>query len=61
MNHQELTIKVTDIHLDQENPRFPPVNTQREAIDAMLTDQGEKIATLALDIYQNGNGVRRIA
>lgn len=54
MKHQELTIKVTDIHLDQENPRFPPVNTQREAIDAMLADQGEKIATLALDIYQNG-------
>lgn len=54
MDYQELTIKVTDIHLDQENPRFPPVNTQREAIDAMLADQGEKIATLALDIYQNG-------
>lgn len=54
MKHQELTIKVTDIHLDQENPRFPPVNTQRDAIDAMLADQGEKIATLALDIYQNG-------
>lgn len=54
MKHQELTIKVTEIHLDQENPRFPPVNTQREAIDAMLADQGEKIASLALDIYQNG-------
>jgi hypothetical protein len=54
MKPEEKTIKVTDIHLDQENPRFPPVNSQREAIDAMLTDQGEKIATLALDIYQNG-------
>jgi hypothetical protein len=54
MNPDEKTIKVTDIHLDQENPRFPPVNSQREAIDAMLTDQGEKVATLALDIYQNG-------
>lgn len=54
MKPDERTIKVTDIHLDQENPRFPPVNSQREAIDAMLTDQGEKIATLALDIYQNG-------
>lgn len=54
MKHHEKTIKVTDIHLDQENPRFPPVNSQREAIDAMLADQGEKIATLALDIYQNG-------
>jgi hypothetical protein len=54
MKHDEKILKVTDIHLDQENPRFPPVNSQREAIDAMLTDQGEKIATLALDIYQNG-------
>lgn len=54
MKHQELTIKVADIHLDQENPRFPPVNTQREAIDAVLADQGEKIVTLALDIYQYG-------
>jgi hypothetical protein len=54
MKHHEQTIKVTDLHLDQENPRFPPVNSQREAIDAMLADQGEKIITLALDIFQNG-------
>jgi len=55
MKHHEQTIKVTDLHLDQENPRFPPVNSQREAIDAMLANkQGEKIATLALDVFQNG-------
>lgn len=54
MKPDEKIIKVTDIQLDQENPRFPPVNSQREAIDAMLLDQGEKVATLALDIYQNG-------
>lgn len=54
MKHHEQTIKVTDLHLDQENPRFLPVNSQREAIDAMLADQGEKIATLALDVFQNG-------
>jgi len=54
MKYHEQTIKVTDIHLDLENPRFPPVNSQREAVEAMLNDQGEKIATLALDIYQNG-------
>lgn len=54
MKHHEQTIKVTDLHLDQENPRFPPVNSQREAIDAMLADQGEKIAALALDVFQNG-------
>ncbi|MDD2239645.1 MAG: hypothetical protein PHO14_04400 [Kiritimatiellae bacterium] len=54
MKHREQTVKVTEIHLDQENPRFPPVSSQREAINAMLADQGEKIATLALDIYQYG-------
>jgi len=54
MKYHEQTIQVTDIHLDQENPRFPRVNSQREAVEAMLNDQGDKIATLALDIYQNG-------
>lgn len=54
MKPYEKTIKVTDIHLDQQNPRFPTVNSQREAIESMLKDQGEKIATLALDIYLNG-------
>lgn len=54
MKPDEKTIKVTDINLDQENPRFPPVNSQREAINAMLADQGEKLVKLALDIYQNG-------
>lgn len=54
MKNHELTIKITDLNLDQQNPRFPSVNSQREAIDAMLADQGEKIATLALDVFQNG-------
>lgn len=54
MKPDEKTIKVTEINLDQENPRFPPVNSQREAINAMLADQGEKLVKLALDIYQNG-------
>jgi hypothetical protein len=54
MQPVEQKIKITDIYLDQENPRFPPVNSQREAIDVMLADQGDKIVTLALDIYQYG-------
>lgn len=54
MTYTETSIKVSDIYLDQENPRFPPVQSQREAISAMLKDQGEKIFRLALDIYQNG-------
>lgn len=54
MTHKEENVKITDIKLDQENPRFPPVNSQREAIEAILRDQAEKIVNLASDIYQNG-------
>ena len=53
-NYLEQTINVSDIYLDQSNPRFPPVTSQREAIQVMLKDQGDKIITLASDIYQNG-------
>lgn len=56
MNNQytEENIQINKIFLDQYNPRFPPVNNQREAIQAMLRDQGSKIVTLAADIYQRG-------
>lgn len=54
MNYKEQIIKLNEINLDQGNPRFPSVNSQREAIEAMLKDQGDKIANLAGDIYQNG-------
>ncbi|SEF71171.1 hypothetical protein [Billgrantia desiderata] len=53
-NYTERTIKISNILLDLENPRFPPVNDQREAIRTMLRDQGAKIVNLASDIYQNG-------
>jgi hypothetical protein len=54
MSYKEQNIKVSDLHLDQSNPRFPAVNSQREAIQAMVDDQGDKIVNLASDIYQNG-------
>lgn len=54
MSYEEKIIPVNEIKLDQDNPRFPPVNSQREAIKVMIKDQGEKIVNLALDIYQNG-------
>lgn len=53
-NYTESPIKVSKIFLDQENPRFPPVNSQREAIQVMLKDLGDEIINLASDIYQNG-------
>lgn len=54
MSYKERNIKVSDLHLDQSNPRFPAANSQREAIQAMIDDQGDKIVNLASDIYQNG-------
>jgi hypothetical protein len=54
MNYEEKSIKVSEINLDQENPRIPPVTGQRQAIQSVLTDQGEKIANLASDIYGYG-------
>lgn len=47
-------INISDISLDQKNPRFEQVSNQREAIKAMIVDQGDKIIALAKDIYMNG-------
>lgn len=54
MIHEEQNIKVSDLNLDQSNPRFPAVNSQREAIQSMVNYQGDKIANLATDIYHYG-------
>lgn len=47
-------LKVSQILLDIKNPRFPEVKNQREAIKAMLDDQGDKLYQLAKDIVENG-------
>lgn len=54
MTYEEKNLKVSNIFLDENNPRFPPVNNQRDAIQAMLDEQEDKIGVLAEDIYQNG-------
>lgn len=52
MNHEFRRLRVSSICLDQENPRFPPVTNQREALQAMLDEQGDKIYNLACDIVK---------
>lgn len=52
--YKEARLKVSEMYLDEGNPRFPPVSSQREAIQTMLKDQGEKILVLATDIFENG-------
>jgi hypothetical protein len=47
-------IKLTDLQVNTENYRFEPVSSQKEAIDKMVDDQGEKLFHLAEHIVING-------
>lgn len=53
-NYNIIKIKVSNLLLNPENYRFTPQSNQREAIDVMLRDQGEKLYRLAEDIVTNG-------
>ena len=48
------TIQLTDLQVNTENYRFEPVASQKEAIDTMVTDQGDKLLKLAEHIVQYG-------
>src|SRR3989338_4670179 len=48
------TIPLLDINVNTENYRFEPVASQKEAIDKMIDDQGDKIYNLAKHIVENG-------
>lgn len=60
MSYEEKSISINDIKLDQENPRFSPVDSQREAIEVMIRDQGEKIVNFVSDSYQTSRGVKAV-
>lgn len=47
-------IKVTDLLVNTENYRFEPVGSQKEAINKMINDQGEKLFNLAEHILNKG-------
>lgn len=47
-------IAVADLKLDVQNPRHQPASGQREAIEALLDEGGEKLVKLAEDIAENG-------
>jgi hypothetical protein len=47
-------IKLSDLLLNSENPRFNPVKHQTEAICSMLEDQKEKLIALAKHIIEFG-------
>lgn len=47
-------LRVTDLLLNTQNPRFDPVQHQAQAIHAMIEDQGDKLTELAKHIASNG-------
>ena len=47
-------IKLTSLFVNTENYRFEPLSSQKEAIDKMIEDQGDKLYSLVDDIVTNG-------
>ncbi len=47
-------IFLTDLNVNTENSRFDPLTSQKEAIDKMIENQGDKLYNLAKDIAQYG-------
>src|ERR1035437_7578577 len=52
MEHKEL--KISELLVNTENPRFDPVSNQSEAIELMLEKHGTEIKKLAEDIATYG-------
>ena len=48
------TIDVVDLEVNTENYRFEPMASQKEAIDRMIDNQGEKLYNLAKDMITYG-------
>lgn len=48
------SIRLTYLFVNTENYRFEPLTSQKEAIDKMIEDQGEKLYNLASDIMEFG-------
>jgi len=48
------TIKTTNLLLNIENPRFEKAENQREALEIMITELGNKLLTLSADIVAHG-------
>ncbi len=48
------TLKIDAVLLDHENPRISLSESQREALQKIIDDQGPKLAALAQSIVQNG-------
>lgn len=52
--HEYRQIRITDLLLNPSNPRFNPVQHQKETILSMIEDQQGKLVALAEHILENG-------
>lgn len=51
---EERTVSIADLRLDGLNPRLEPTTGEREIIEALLDEQGDKLLNLADDISTHG-------
>ncbi len=47
-------LNISEINLDEKNPRLEPTNSQREAINMLMSDQKDKLMKLIKHISING-------
>jgi hypothetical protein len=51
---EERTVSIADLRLDGQNPRLEPATGEREIIEKLIADQGDKLLNLADDIATHG-------
>lgn len=54
MSYETKFIKVSNLKINSENPRFETVENQREAINSIIENQKDKLIKLGDDIIENG-------
>lgn len=54
MNYETKLIKISNLKINSENPRFESVDNQREAINSIIENQKDKLIRLGDDIIEYG-------
>ena len=53
-NNEIRQLKITNIRLNLQNPRYDPTSSEQEAIGTIVRKQGRKLVRLAADIVEKG-------
>jgi hypothetical protein len=51
-NNEIWQLKITNIRLNLQNPRYDPTSSEQEAIGTIVRKQGRKLVRLAADIVE---------